>query len=225
MDEKLAIFFGLLLSDGSIFYDKSKRTYCIQFTNKLVALRDVFKRLAEDCFYIKTFRENKCVGAISLRFFSVEIARYLMRLSLPENYARIKYPHYRKNRCIIPASILSDRKLIAAFLRGFVSGDGSVYANKKYGILRVEIACHYQNLRRQISKSLSLLDIPCRITERSVIVSGFENCKKFLYLVGFLKESLVSDSSSPNYGIAKNSLASLEFPAKLSICCCPFLRK
>lgn len=34
MDENLAALIGFLISDGSVYYDKSKRTYCIQFTNK-----------------------------------------------------------------------------------------------------------------------------------------------------------------------------------------------
>jgi len=217
MDEKLAIFFGLLLSDGSIYYDKSKRTYCIQFTNKLVGMRCVFKALAEHCFRIKNFSENKCSNAISLRFFSVKVALYLMSLSLPEDFLKDKYPHYRKEFCRIPAFILSDKKLVSAFLRGFASGDGSVYANKKYSILRVEFACHYEALRKQLAECLSILDIACRVTDKSVIISGFTGCRKFLSEIGFLEESLVSDSTSPKFGIAKNSLASLEFPAKLPI--------
>ena len=211
MNEKLATFFGLLLSDGSIYYDKSKRTYCIQFTSKLDGLRNAFRTLVVECFGVENFHENRCKNAVSLRFFSVAIAKRLMSLS------GISSKRYNKAVCNIPSFILKDKQLIAAFLRGFVSGDGSVYVNKRYSILRVEIACHYTNLRKQIADCLSLLEIPCRVTERSVVITSFENCFKFLSDVGFLEESLVSDSSSPKFGIAKNSLASLEFPAKLPI--------
>ena len=81
MNEKLSSFIGLLLSDGSVYYDKSKRTYCIQLTNKFKSIRDYFNLLAKDLFDIKIFHENVCKNAISTRFFSVKIAKSKRRLS------------------------------------------------------------------------------------------------------------------------------------------------
>ncbi|MBI2972110.1 MAG: hypothetical protein HYY37_06850 [Candidatus Aenigmarchaeota archaeon] len=174
-------------------------------------------KLAHDCFGISRFHENKCTNAVSVRFFSSPIARALISLSIPGNGVEAKHPHYRKGTCNVPVAIRTDRSFAAAFLRGFASGDGSVYANKKYSILRVEITCYYPHLRTHLAECLATLDIQCRLTGRAVLITGFDNCKRFLSVSGFLDESLVSDSNSPKFGIAKNSLASLEFPAKLSI--------
>lgn len=205
MDEKLANLLGLLLSDGSVYYDKSKRTYCIQFTNKSPTLLKLFKELMKECFGVEKFYEIKCSNATSLRVFSKKIADELFKYSptfrtlplqqfprakknsvpggdKPLMYDSIEYPP-----CKIPNEVFNDKRYVSAFLRGFTSGDGSVYTNKRYGIYRFEITCYHPFLREQILKGLSLLEIPASQRRNSVYVSGIQNYRKFKADVGFVK--------------------------------------
>ena len=57
MDKNLAALIGFLFSDGSVYYDKSKRTYCIQFTNKNKQMLEKFKYLATQCFGNLNFKK------------------------------------------------------------------------------------------------------------------------------------------------------------------------
>src|SRR3989338_4996438 len=103
MDKKLASFIGLLLSDGSVYFDRSKRTYCIQFTNKLEPMRNYFKLLARDLFEVKNFHENRCKNAISIRFFSKKVAEFLFTFS--PTYRTLKYSETKYPECKIPDEI------------------------------------------------------------------------------------------------------------------------
>lgn len=228
MNRKLALLIGLLISDGSIYYDKSKTVYCIQFTNNDPVLLRVFRALMFDCFGVSKFSTNKCSNAISLRVFSSRIAKILLKYSTTyrmqacDNFpkctghsehlfhAGVKYPP-----CKIPDEIISNPKFVASFLKGYASGDGSLYINKKYSIVRIELSCYHPFLRKQLNYCLSTLEISSRIVNKKVIVSGFTRCNRFLSLVNFIPEkpfvrskSISSPDSQPNYP----SDAVLRFP-------------
>jgi DNA-binding transcriptional regulator WhiA len=204
MDENLALLFGFLLSDGSVYYDKTKRTYCVQFTNKSTRLRGIFKDLMEKCFGVEKFYEIECSNAVSVRVFSAKIARELFENSLtfrtlpcdsfpkcnkrscftckPLEFDLVNYPP-----CRIPQEILNSKILAKAFLKGFASGDGSATVSERYSTYVIEITCYHPFLRKQISECLSKLDIPSRSNKRSVFVSGIHNYGKFLKDVGFVQ--------------------------------------
>ena len=146
MNEKLALLIGLLLSDGSVYYDKSKRSYCIQLTNKNLELLNLFKNLMKDCFGIVNISEHRCKNAESLRAFSTKVAKELFcyspsfRTQACEHKPKCADPNcldehklignIRYTSCKQPDEILKNKSLASAFLKGFVSGDGTLYINR-----------------------------------------------------------------------------------------------
>jgi len=95
---------------------------------------------------------------------------------------------------------------MSSFIRGFVTGDGSVSLNPKDSQIVVEICCWHPILKEQIVIALNKLGIRCRFDRHSVFVSGKANCKLFLMKVGFLKESIVCNRRSKWFGTPKNTL-------------------
>ncbi len=204
MNEKLAMLIGLLLSDGSVYYDKSKKTYCIQFTNKSPDLRNLFRVLMEYCFGVKSFYMIPCRNAVSMRVFSKKIADSLFQYSptfrtlpcksfpccngfsckicdiLQKN--GIDYPPSR-----IHSSIMQDSGLIKAFLYGFASGDGGIYINRENGIYTLEITCYHPFLKAQILDCLSSVGIKARVKPKAVLISGLKSFTKFMDEIGILK--------------------------------------
>ena len=204
MNEDLANLLGLLLSDGSVYYDKSKKTYCIQFTNKSSRLRVLFKDLMKRCFGTNKFYEIPCKNAVSLRVHSMKIAKKLFIYSptfrtlpckssprcnqfscsfcKPQKNNGIEYPPSQ-----IHESILSNSEFTRAFLRGFVSGDGGLYINKKHSIYTVEIACYHPFLKKQVIEGIESLGIQARLKPNAVLVSGIKPFTKFMDDVGIVK--------------------------------------
>lgn len=200
----MAHLLGFLLSDGSVYYDKSKKTYCIQFTNKSETLREQFKGLMGSCFGVSKFYEIPCKNAVSIRIFSKKISDSLFEYSpafrtLPCNsFPRcnsrscssckpfvsddIKYPP-----CRIPDQVMNKPELAVSFLRGFVSGDGGIYVNKNHSIYTVEIACYHPFLKDQVLQCISSLGIQARPKKKAVIVSGIGPFTKFMDKIGIVK--------------------------------------
>ena len=216
MDEKLSSLIGLLLSDGSVYYDKSKRVYCIQFTNKFELMRNYFKLLMNQLFEVTNFKENLCKNAISVRIFSTKIAKFLFQFSpsyrkLHYNTIPISFPI-----CNVSEEIKNSKTFSAAFLKSYASCDGCIYFNQKHSIRYVEIACYHPQLRNDLVTCLKILGINCRLTENSVIVSGKDNLKKFYISVGFLKESSVSKTTSKDFGMSKMKKLEIALSSKIS---------
>lgn len=203
MDEYLAHLLGFLFSDGSVYYDKSKRTFCIQFTNKSQNLLSVFKALMKQCFGVDKFYEIKTRSVTSVRVFSKTIAENLFQLSptfrtlpckqfpqcnrheqhgKPYIYNSVEYPP-----CQIPEEILTNNIFAKSFLLGFTSGDGSLYINYAKSIYVVELTCFHPFLRNQLIECLKFLGFSTRSNSRAVYISGKENVANFLLNVGFVK--------------------------------------
>lgn len=205
MNENIANLLGLLLSDGSVYYDKSKRTYCIQFTNKSQSLRELFKSRMRECFHVTRFYETICKNAVSIRVFSKSVAELLFKysptfrtlpcMSFPACNGFSCFPRCRPllsagkqyPPCRIHPSVLSNTLFARAFIRGFVSGDGNVYVNRKDGIYIIEITCYHPFLRRQIIDCINFLGIQTRHNTRSVFVSGIVPFSKFMDEIGVMK--------------------------------------
>lgn len=202
MSKKLSSLIGLLLSDGSVYYDKSKRTYCIQFTSKFISMRNYFKSLSIDLFGVENFHENRCKNVVSLRFFSSKIAKFLFNFS--PTFRTLKFNDGSYPPCKVPEEIKSSREFSAEFLRAFVSCDGSFYSNLKYSIRRLEISCYHPKLILDLVGCLNTLEIKCRVSDNRLLITDKTNLEKFFSLVGFLPESLVSDTTSPSFGLSKN---------------------
>lgn len=195
---------GFLLSDGSIYFDKSKQTYCIQLTNKVDALLEKFKDLMQECFGLNNPSYNKCSNALSIRFFSKKVALELMKYS--PTYRTLRFPTGIFPPAIIPVEILENPELLVPFLQAYFSCDGSVLLDKRTSHYRVEVACVHPLLRKQLSQALSSLEIRNRITLKGVVIGGKANVRLFADKIRFLDESIVCNSTSKYYGIAKNQV-------------------
>ena len=203
MNGNFAHLIGFLLSDGSVYYDKSKRTYCVQFTNKSENLRSIFKYLMKTCFQVTKFYEIAKKDVISVRVFSKRIADILFLYSptfrtLPCNQFPKCNDHLRHGKCLvynfveyppcrIPKEVLENKEYSKRFIQGFTSGDGTLTIFPKYGAYRVELTCFHPFLREQILYCLKSLDFKTRSNWRSVFVSGKDNVSKFLSTVGYVK--------------------------------------
>jgi len=211
MNEGLAEIIGMLLSDGSVYFDKSKRTYCIQFTNSVPRMLARFISLFQAEFGERKYHMNRCRNAQSVRFFSKEIAEALFAFSPSYRTMRLACGDYPP--CRIPGEITKDRKLAAHFLRAFASCDGCVYGNSSHRSGVVEIACHHPLLRKQLSSLLSLFSIRATASRRRLVVQDKASMWLFAENIGFLDESVVCNSCSRLRGVAKNSiLRSLVYP-------------
>lgn len=203
MNENLAALIGFLISDGSVYYDKSKRTYCIQFTNKNKQMIEKFRFLVFQCFGPKNFHINKCKNAESIRFFSKKIAEYLFEYTPSFRTLRFENGEYPKTH--IPLEIFINQNLAIAFLQTYVSADGCIYSNKSHKAV-IDIACAHPNLKQQLHKLLKTLDIRSLVISKGVRISKISEVKKFASLIRFLPESTVVQSTSPNIGKTKNEL-------------------
>jgi len=203
MNKKLSSLIGLLLSDGSVYYDKSKRTHCIQLTSKFESMRNYFKLLMNQLFGTINFKENYCKNAVSIRVFSTKIAKFLFQFSpsyrtLHYDTIPISYPPSK-----VPEIIKKSKLFSATFLRSYASCDGCIYFNPKHSIRYVVISCYHPILLKDLSDCFKILEINFRLTENSVIVSGKDNLNRFYNLVGFLEESCISKTTSKDFGMPK----------------------
>jgi hypothetical protein len=210
MNERLAEIIGMLLSDGSVYFDKSKRTYCIQFTNSVPGMLKRFVSLFQAEFGKRNYCVNKCRNAQSVRFFSKEIAIQLFSYS--PSYRTMKtadgYPP-----CRIPEKVLRNQLLAAPFLRAFASCDGCVFGNSSHPNGVVEIACHHPFLRNQLACLLSSFSIRSSISSRRLTIQDKTSVRLFAEKIGFQNESLVCNSCSSLQGLKKNQiLRSLVYP-------------
>ena len=222
MNTEKAMIIALLLSDGSVYFDKSKKTYCLQFTNKVAALRERFCDLMKREFGLTNFHINKCKNAESARFFSKKIALELFEFT--PSFRTLRFADGSYPPAIIPNEVLESVELAKPFLQAYASCDGCVVANKKSGQYRVEVACYHPVIRSQLVKLFELLGFNAFATEKRVILRGKSEVKRFIDAVGFLPESTVCNETSPFYGVAKNSVLGNEFlglPAKPPTCSCP----
>jgi|GEM_PF-2904929 len=211
MDEGLAEIIGMLLSDGSVYFDKSKRTYCIQFTNSVPAMLERFISSFQAEFGKRKYYMNRCRNAQSARFFSKEVAAILFSHSPSYRTMRLAGGGYPP--CKIPDEIIRDKKLAAPFLRAYASCDGCVYGNRSHPNGVVEIACHHPLLRNQLAALLSLFSIRATVSRRRLAIQDKASVRLFADNIGFLDESVVCNSCSRLQGVAKNSLLrSLVYP-------------
>ncbi len=203
MNEQLAMLIGFLLSDGSVYFDKSKRTYCIQFTNKNNEMLEKFKFLASHCFGAQNFHINICKNARSVRFFSKIIAEQLFSYS--PSFRTLRFLDGAYPKVNIPLEIFANKNLAAAFLQAYASCDGCIYSNKSHKAV-VEIACVHPELRQRLFELLKTLDIESLVTPKGIKICRKSEVEKFASKIRFLRESTVVQSSSANVGKAKNEI-------------------
>lgn len=199
MNKNKSLLIEMLLSDGSIYFDKSKRTYCIQFTNKISGMLYLFAKLMKKTYNLKNSKLNKCSNAVSIRYFSKKIALDLLK------YCKSFTTKNNSIKPIIPKEIIENKKLLCFFLSAYCSCDGCVYSNKSHFCI-IEIACANNNLKDQLFYCFKKLNIKSKKIKKGIIISKKSEIKKFALFINFLPESLVSHSNSKNFGVQKRFL-------------------
>lgn len=203
MDENLAAVIGFLMSDGSVYFDKSKGTYCIQFTNKSELMLEKFKFLILQCFGPRNFHINRCKNALSVRFFSKEIANYLFSYS--PSFRTLKFKNGEYPKAQIPLEVFENQKLAIAFLQAYASSDGCIYSDASHKAV-VDIACIHPGLKQQLFELLKTLGIKSSVSKKGIRIYRKSEVEKFAQKIRFLPESTVVQSSSANFGKFKNQL-------------------
>ncbi|OIO20842.1 hypothetical protein COV61_04680 [Candidatus Micrarchaeota archaeon CG11_big_fil_rev_8_21_14_0_20_47_5] len=200
----------MLLSDGSLYFDKSKRTYCIQFTNTVEGMLDYFRHITNCEFGKRNFSYNRCGSAKSARFFSVPIAKKL--LSEASTFRTAPFADGTHPKCKIPNSILLSKSFTCAFLRAYCSCDGSISIDRSHPRGVIDIACYNPHLRSQLSNCFESLGIRVSHSTHGLRVYDKRSLSIFSTKVRFLDESRISDSRSKNLGVRKNALLDSCFP-------------
>ena len=172
--EKLLYLFGLAASDGTVYENHEQHVYYVMFSNTEPALLAAFERLAEEVFPgLPLHRSRNEDGVTMLRVNSLPLVAMAKTLGLHEDFA--------------PVMRLSDR-LVAAFLRGYFDGDGSVHAEKNMMFSTTVVRARANRLR-QLLRRLGLVAAvrsrlvgQCRLYD--VVVEGVAQLSEFSRLVG-----------------------------------------
>lgn len=165
VDEEFAEFLGLLLSDGMI-----KGKNAVYFFNNNTFLLDRFSKLCKSLFDLNMkFGRDKTVYYCWVS--NAALAELLRSLGVP---ARRK-----SNTCAIPGMVLtSDDDVLAAFLNGYVAGDGSVFG------YTLEIGTNSEKMAINLSYALARLGILHRLSKREggnyyrISIEGREKLEK-----------------------------------------------
>ncbi len=169
MNEELAEFLGLLLSDGML-----KGKYGVYFFNNSPILRSRFETLASRLFNVSvTHSLENTVETVS--FSSKPIRVFLEHLGIPT--------HKKSRNCRIPAILLnSSIKIVSNFLAAYIAGDGYVSG------YTLEISTSSEGMAHDLSYLLSRLGIIYRIRRNDanyrLVIEGKE-----LELLGSLLEN------------------------------------
>jgi len=162
IDEKMAELLGLLLSDGM------PAGRAIRFFNKNQALLDRFQTLLYDVFDIQGIRViYRTVKGVEVR--STAIKKILKSLGFPEK-------RKSRNATLPPGILKSPDSVVAAFLRGYLLGDGSF--NK--GVLELTTAS--PKMLNGITYLLTRLGVLHTVSQKQsymrLIISGIRELRR-----------------------------------------------
>ncbi len=165
LNEEFAEFIGLLLSDGMIKGERS-----VYFFNNDKALLERFRKLC-----LKLFNLNSAFG--EERTVKYVVIHNSLLVKLLEN---LGIPKKRKSeKCKIPEAIkISKQPISAAFLKGYILGDGTFY---KYTL---EIGTASKEMWIDLSYLLTRFGILYRMRRQKgyyrIFIEGKRNLKKLL---------------------------------------------
>jgi len=192
MSKELAELVGIHFGDGSLYKDK-KYNYNLTYTGNLSKdgkFIDYVNSLFDMLFQVKLHKlVSKSKNSIGLRIRSKNLF-YFFRDTL-------KVPAGKKEDLLIPYWIKSDKIFLTAFLRGLFDTDGCVVLQKfgKYKYILAKISTQHRDFAYDISKSLSILNIPSFVITKSnkvnnKIFEGYDvvirnkNVTQFFKIVG-----------------------------------------
>jgi len=192
--QKLVHAFGLLAADGTVYENHDQHSYFVMFSNKEPALLDIFTRTVTALFPgLGLQRQRNQDGVTMLRIDSLPLVKMAKALGIDTEFA--------------PVLRLSDA-LVAAFLRGYFDGDGSVAVERG----RVSYTTGRLQRARRLQQLLRRLGIVGVLRERTthdrlvydVVIQGAGQVREFERLIGASHpakaEGLAQLSYRPGYG-------------------------
>jgi hypothetical protein len=190
----LAKFIAFIITDGSI------QPRFVAVFNTSYSFIEEFKKIAKLTFGIEKFYERvrneiknqKKIYICEIK--SVELVRTLRNYINKSDYQKASLPHKMFN--------LSEKD-IGEVLRIAFSADGYVglrpykdSRSDRWGISKeISLACSSRSLKKQWKKLIESLDINCRITGPSIIITGMENIIKFKEKIDFLDGILIKKNT------------------------------
>ena len=192
MSEDLAELVGIHLGDGYLSLDK-KYDYTISYAGNLQKDK-VFMEYINNQYLSLFGTKLKIVlnikrNSIVLRIRSKSLHNFLKN--------SLNIPTGRKTDLVIPDYVKSDKKYLAAFLRGLFDTDGCVVLQKqgKYNYILLKICTKHNNFAKEIQEGLTFLNIPSFVTKKDTSVNhksfvGYDvvvrnkNTAKFFEIVG-----------------------------------------
>lgn len=192
MSEDLAELVGIHLGDGSLSLDK-QYDYTVSYAGNLQKDQVFMDHINNQYF---SLFGTKLKVVLNSKRNSIELR---IRSKLLYNFLKnsLNIPCGRKTDLSIPNYIKSDRKYLAAFLRGLFDTDGCVVLQKqnKYRYILLKISTKHNNFAKEIQESLTFLDIPSFVNKKDTSVNnkifvGYDvvirnkNVPKFFEVIG-----------------------------------------
>ncbi len=154
---ELAEFVGIMLGDGSIVANDRIKQYVVYVCGNSVDdkkyLLEFIKPLIKDLFGVEmSVKYHQKFKEILLYKYSKDFVRILEGIGL-------KAGNKKDNNVGFPNWIFTDKKFIAACLRGLFNTDGTIYKRWKYKGYFIEFASSISQLQKDITKALDLLAV------------------------------------------------------------------
>ncbi len=189
LNREICELIGAFIGDGHFGrYGKKKNTYLVGFVGHKTLDAEYLTKLAGTI--TKYFPESNprvyCrndENTIRVLVYSKEMYEFLENLGFNQKN--------KSKTAIIPESILADKNLLRATIRGIFDTDGSVFFDKrkifKVPYPRIDLHLNNEPLVRQVHESLLSVGVPSKITTKStkVQINGKQGISQFMEEIGF----------------------------------------
>ena len=177
--EDLAEFIGILIGDGHIAKD-GKEISIVE--NKLLDIShmkhtsNLIKRLfgiTPKIYLGKGYHS----GAVRCKFYSKKVQEFLIKYFGFQRGNKMEY------KLEIPKQFFSDKKLLAACLRGIFDTDGGIYHHRRRDPM-IEIDSYNVHLKHSIVSALKTLGFTVTFSGRRIYIYAKNEISKFFEIVG-----------------------------------------
>lgn len=193
LDEKFYGFLGLILSDGYI------GEYNVAFYNKDSKLLSYYEGLMESWNqnFLKRIRDS---GVYEISVYSIRLVSFVNK--------------FLNNKKHLSRGLLEAKKVLQTnFLRGFYSGDGSVFFSLRYRKKycrwylepRISLAVFNKRIMEDILLILNNLGYSPKHDGNNINLNKKKDIRKFFREIGFIEGGKISGSRNYN-GFSKNQM-------------------
>lgn len=156
-EEELAELVGIILGDGSLYFNKKKGIYQFVITGHIKNDREYLERFVLPLLernFGKKFElvYNKRRNVIRIRTQKSKIVKKISSLGIP-------FGNKLKNNIEIPNWVFSRKNLIKACIRGLIDTDGSVSPITGRNYSYIWFVSQIPALRMSFSEAMKVLDI------------------------------------------------------------------